>query len=336
MAADDLATRFTAPYPTQAPPAFWIDDPVIETMAAGLRKHPSFRNCAVTLVNLSQRTRNPDGSGFIKQTGWNGGQQRFAASLVKIAAMFAAYQLRHNLELAMNEVASDDRKDTVETIERDWKDVVRGSVDGAADFPQIDKIFQISGTMGQWTVDFNNEYRRHLIAMIEHSNNHSASVCIDRVGFQYINGALEAAGLYSRDTGGIWLGANYAGRNWRKEPRTGNTHMGATSDAVGLFLTLLESDLLVSPKYSRKMRELMQLAGTWFGEGLSQARPKRPIEMIYGKVGLTDLAHDCAVVQRTQNGHAVRYAAVCLTASSGDVIRRLALKLDDFIVASVS
>jgi hypothetical protein len=51
-------------------------------------------------------------------------------------------------------------------------------------------------------------------AIVGHSNNHSASVCIDGLGFQYLKGMLAAEGLYSAEFGGLWLGGNYAGRNW--------------------------------------------------------------------------------------------------------------------------
>ncbi len=170
--------------------------------------------------------------------------------------------------------------------------------------------------------------------MIGHSDNHSASVCIDRLGFQYINGALEAEGLYVPGRGGIWLGANYAGRAWMAEPSRKLTHQGATASPVARFLTLLEDDRLISPEDSNEMRDIMRLAGTWLQEGLSRARPPRPIADIYAKIGLYGTSHDCAVIQRSAGGKAIRYAAVVLGAPHPQVIRDLVVKLDDYIIAN--
>lgn len=335
MPMDPLATRFNPPFALEAPPVFWMINPYTESEIDDLQSNPRFSKLGVAIIDLTGRTRRPDGAGWTTFAGWNMYDQRFAASLVKIAAMFAAFRLRNNLRIAANEVKADNGKQVLKTITADWKGVVETAVpSGRPDFPKLDQIFTISGSTGAWNIDFSKAYRDHMEAMIGHSNNHSASVCIDGLGFQYLNGALAAEGLYSAEFGGLWLGGNYAGRDWMLEPRTKLTHMGATAKAVAAFLTLLETSRLVSPDASHEMRHIMGLAGSWFEEGLDRAKPPRPVARIYAKVGLMGTFHDCAVIERSASGKAIRYAVVVLGAPAAQVIRNLVVKLDDYILAS--
>jgi hypothetical protein len=335
MSVDPLATRFNPPFALEPAPVFWMIDPFTEGLVEAIRKRARFSKLAVAIIDLTGRTRRPDGAGWITFAGWNMYDQRFAASLVKIAAMFAAFRLRHNLRLAANQVSSGDGKAVFKAVADDWKGVVEHAVpDGKPDFPKFDQIFTIQGSTGAWSIDFLPDFQQHLELMIGDSDNHSASVCIDRIGFQYLNGALETDGLFSRQFGGLWLGGNYVGRNWMREPLTRRTQMGATAKATAHFLTLLEDSRLVSPEASDEMRVIMRLAGSWFQEGLARAKPPRPISDIYAKVGLMGTYHDCAVIQRSQDGKLIRYAAVVLGAPGAQVIRDLAVKLDDYILGS--
>lgn len=335
MSVDPFATRFNPPFALEPEPVFWmLSNPYTGNTLDAVQKNRRFANLGVAIIDLTGRTRRSDGAGWITSTGWNMDDQRFVASLTKIAALFAAFRLRHNLRIAANETSVSDRKDVFKTIAADWKSVVETAVPaGKPDFPQLDQIFTITGAKSAWDIAFAADYVKHMELMIGHSDNHSASVCIDRLGFQYINGALAGDGLYDPQRGGLWLGGNYAGRHWMREPRTKLTHMGATASSVATFLTLLESGRLVSPEASKEMRDIMRLAGSWIAEGLAQAKPPRPVGDAYAKVGLMGTFHDCAVITRSANGKGVRYAAVVLGAPGAQVIRDLAVKLDDFIFA---
>ena len=79
----------------------------------------------------------------------------------------------------------------------------------------------------------------------------------------------------------------------------------------------------------------MRLAGTWFVEGLTRAKPPRNVNSSYAKVGIYGgKYHDCAVIERgSADGRPIRYAAVVLGASDPQIIRELAVKLDDYVLA---
>ena len=338
MRFDPLATRLYPPFPWKAPPVTWFVNPFTEYLIDDLSRNKRFSDLAVAIIDLTLRARRADGLGWTTFAGWNLYDQRFAASLVKIAAMFAAYRLRNNVRAAAVEVTATDAKELFQIITDSWKSVVENVIpSGKPDFPVFDRIFTVSGGTGGWTIDFTSVFSKHLREMIGHSNNQSAGFIIDAVGFQYLNGALAAEGLYSDEYGGLWLGGNYNGRNWMIEPISKKTHMGATAGAVASFLTLLDGDRLVNSQASDEMRKLMRQAGSWFFEGLGKARPPRnSVSDMYAKVGLMGTHHDCAVIERPAGGRTIRYAVVALTAPSTGVIHQLIVKLDDYILASNS
>jgi hypothetical protein len=334
---DIFATRFNPPFSVSAPEVFWLIDPFTIGMMDALSKQASYKNLGVMVIDLTHRGRMASGVGFITSAGWNQRVFRNAASLVKIAAMFAAFTLKENLGIALNETSATTADDALNEVAEDWKESIETAVPGGRpDFPQLRKIFSVSGGTGSWLLEFTRDFMNHMELMIGHSDNRSASICIDRLGFQFINGALAADGLYSFEDGGLWLGGNYAGRNWMPEPRTKLTHMGATAEVVAKFLTLLEDNRLVSAAASTEMRRIMALAGTWFYEGLARARPPRAVNSAYAKVGIYGgKYHDCAVLERASgDGRFIRYAAVVLGAPDPQIIRNIAVKLDDYVLAS--
>lgn len=338
MRFDPLATRLYPPFPWKVPPVTWFVNPFTENLIDDLRHDKRFKDLAVAVIDLTLRARRADGIGWTTFAGWNLYDQRFAASLVKIAAMFAAFRLRENVKSAAVEVTAKDGTELFQVIAASWKSVVENVIPGGKpDFPQFDRIFTVSGGGGAWDIEFSSVFTKHLREMIGHSNNQSAGFVIDAVGFQYLNGALAAEGLYSDEYGGLWLGGNYNGRNWMIEPISKKTHMGATAGAVASFLTLLDGDRLVNSQASDEMRKLMRQAGSWFFEGLGKARPPRnSVSDMYAKVGLMGTHHDCAVIERPAGGRTIRYAVVALTAPSASVLHQLIVKLDDYILASNS
>jgi hypothetical protein len=330
-----MVTKYHRPFAEREASVFWFINPFTEGIVDELSRKPRYANLAVAIIDLTYRPRGESGAGFTTFAGWNLFDERMAASLVKISAMYAAFRLQENLTRALLAVGSAPLKDALQAVTDDWRSDVESAVpDGRPDFPNLNAIFKFTGGNDGWKPEFADDYMKHMLNMIGHSNNRSASICIDRLGFQYLNGALAAEGLFSKDLGGLWLGGNYQGRNWKKEPVNNNTHMGATAYAVAKFLSLLEEGRLVGEFPSEMMRWVMGHAGTWFGEGLRNARPSRAASAAYGKVGIYGAYHDCAVIERSTKGRRIRYAAVCLKAKDPQIIREIAVKLDDYIVAS--
>jgi hypothetical protein len=315
-----------------------IDHPDMGTGLSSLRSQDSnFTNMGVMLVDLTLRVRVTAGvtARYNFAGGWNQGLTRYSGSLVKIAAMFAAYRLRQNVRDAAAGLRAKDGKDLLGKIRDDWKPIVETAVKaGPKDFPHLDTIFTVTGASGGWTINFDTTFEKNLKNMIGPSSNSAAQYCIDALEFQYINGALAAEGFYSDADGGMWLGGDYAkGRSWPAEPKS-KSHQAASPASVARFLTLLEGNQLVSPDASNKMRGLMN---NFYTKRALDAN-SRPLTMGFGKLGIgvpsSPGYHDGCVVERSVGGKTIRYAVVMLQANVVNfTVVNLALGLDDIVLA---
>ena len=187
-----LAAQFNPPFAVEAQNVIWMKaNPYSGNTLETVQKDPRFAKLGVALIDLTGRGRRADGAGWITSDGWNMSKQMFAASLVKIAALFAAFRLRENLRLARQPNERAGRTGGLQGGQGGLEGGCRKKAipAGKPDFPNLDQIFTISGSSGSWSIDFTREYRKHMEEMIGHSNNHSASVCINRLGFQYLNGS---------------------------------------------------------------------------------------------------------------------------------------------------
>jgi Beta-lactamase enzyme family len=180
-----------------------------------------------------------DGTSDPPYGGVNDTANYFGASCLKVAPMYAAYQLRSYLD----EVAqsySGKMQDFLTAVQGVVTSEVQKQIDTIpADSPALSKIFETAYAAqgGATTVAFstsdaptmdlasddggeNDTYRNirtfyfleRLKLMIMWSNDCASACCIEDLGFQYINALLRQAGLFdpSGHTG-VWLGGSYAG-----------------------------------------------------------------------------------------------------------------------------
>jgi beta-lactamase class A len=125
------------------------------------------------------------------------------------------------------------------------------------------------------------------------------------------------------------VGKAYAsGRAYQRDPLHDISH-GATTYQVARFYYLLETGRLVSPEYSREMKEMLGNPGIHhkFVKGLEESRPDA---RIYRKSGTWREFHaDSAIIERA--GH--RYIAVALAEDrrGGEWMRRLIVAMDDIV-----
>jgi Beta-lactamase enzyme family len=196
--------------------------------------------------------------------------------------------------------------------------------------------------------------------MLRWSNNTAASRCILALGYHYINGALARAGLFDAVTQkGLWLSADYAGHDWVKTQaarlinaagpplaarwatpqRRQRSNATATAAQIARLMTLLAQDKLANATASQDMRALMTITPGGIGSYARGAlvRVGRTPDTIAAKIGYGDdaFSHDCAIVERTVAGKALRYVAVGLgsaPARKREDLRELFVCLDDTIV----
>ena len=153
----------------------------------------------------------------------------YSGSLLKIAAMYAAFQLRH----AVNELAAtfdpakiSNKIQFFAAVRKAFDDkilkaseIVRKSSSTGNRAPQYERIFDpTQDGAGKWSVAFladpshpKNDFAGHLKKMVVDSHDPSAGFCIQALGFSWINGLIQKAGWFDpwRTKHGIWLAGDY-------------------------------------------------------------------------------------------------------------------------------
>jgi hypothetical protein len=225
-------------------------------------------------------------------------EHQFSGSLLKVAAMFAAYKLRKEaLDLAVK-VNNGTVKATTPTL---FFDELKGQFDlnkavkGIRDDSQVNKkpryteILSATGFPSAVKVEFTLNFKEHMRKMMLVSDNCSAGECIVRLGYPYINVKLIEDKFFDETTWdkptpkGIWLAGDYiivppepgACFNASKKlhyirvtttndcnPGTnfcGSAQNTSSREMARLYLKILERKL-VDPNASQEMFDLMHEA----------------------------------------------------------------------------
>lgn len=171
-----------------------VPSPSFDLTLQLLAQNPKTAMLDVLVIDLTTQPKaSPAGFGTLGVL--NGGRPRYAASTVKVAAMFAAYRLRKSLIEAGLQAQANTPDELVAEIQADWGPIIAKTMPGQDDFPKLKQIFDISGSNRAWKIDFTSKYRAHMHEMIHPSENHDASVCILALGYKYIQGALKVRGV---------------------------------------------------------------------------------------------------------------------------------------------
>jgi beta-lactamase class A len=207
----------------------------------------------------------------------------------------------------------------------------------AASLPKIAVLLGAFEKIAQGKMEFDDENRRLMEEMIQISSNAATTKLMHRVGKKYIARVLVSPRyrLYDpRRNGGLWVGKDYAKAGlWKRDPLHNLSH-GATAMQVARFYYLLYTDNLVTPEYSRKMKEVM--SGTHinhkFVKELSQLAPRM---LLFRKSGSWRTFHsDSALVER--GGRA--YIAVALSddPEGSEWLSRIIVEFDRIVMPTRS
>lgn len=325
---------FPPPFATAPPSLSFVPSPYIEDHLKKLSRRASLASLNVMLVDLTNKPKGPAGFGSIGT--YNPGKPRYIASVAKVATMFAAFRLRKNFREAAAAASAKTPDELRQEITAAWKPLVERSVGGPPDFPNLKTIFSISGTQGNWNIQFNDKYFERMEGMIGPSDNSDASYCTLALGYQYIQGALANEGLYKAGEGGLWLAGDYSkGRDGQPEPIS-RKHQAGNVSALSRFLVAVANQRLVKDTASGQMRRMMTNA--FLFRILGEQVPVRALSpKSFGKLGIgaDGTYHDAAVIERTTpKGTPIRYAAVILGSKGADPLWTVGKFLDDVVVAA--
>jgi hypothetical protein len=156
-------------------------------------------------------------------------EMHYSGSLLKVAAMYAAHQLRvavnnlaATLDVDLTATLDVRKKNLFKKIEDAFNPLIRNAVPrinnrrpliaDAMRVPKYKDIFVATMDTGHWRLDFNSVFDNHLNNMIVESNLNSSGFCIRALGYSWINGVLQSAGFFVPEANGmegIWLAGDY-------------------------------------------------------------------------------------------------------------------------------
>ncbi|MFC7476058.1 serine hydrolase [Dankookia sp. GCM10030260] len=239
------------PFPTSAVPlGFVTNDAALTSGMAALADLPGFMVLCAGLVDL---TGDPDQPPY---AGLADGEMLYAGSLLKVCALYAAFELRarvrqHVAEAIDAGTATDMpgwEKPVFAALLRAWQPALAEVMpklpatppnlgrlfavtpDGDVDFTAADPALTDAeiDAVGEFGTP-RGGYRDWLRSMLRWSNNAAASRCILGLGYPFIAGTLRGAALIDADmANGLWLSGDYLGHDW-----VPNAAAGAQANAAG-------------------------------------------------------------------------------------------------------
>lgn len=203
----------------------------------------------------------------------------------------------------------------------------------AASLPKIAVLLAAFEKIAQHQMSYDAGTRRLMEKMIRRSDNHAATELMERVGKKYIARVLLSPRyrLYDpQHNGGLWVGKDYAKAGlWMRDPLHNLSH-GATAIQVARFYYMLWTDNLVTPEYSRKMKEVM--SGEHLNHKFVRALARMAVPLrVFRKSGSWRTYHsDSALVQRGNGA----YIAVALSDDphGGDWMGEIITVLDHIVI----
>jgi hypothetical protein len=154
----------------------------------------------------------------------------FSGSLLKVAAMYAAFQLRHAVNQFAPTITAATPADFFRKVAAAFNPQIQNAVplinaqgENNIPFPMrvpvYDTVFEATPDGSTFTVDFRSDptnarfdFKHHLTEMTVNSHNPSAGLCIQALGLSWINVVLQKAGFF-RGRNGIWLAGDYVPPN---------------------------------------------------------------------------------------------------------------------------
>ena len=317
-----------SPFRTGIPNALKFDSKLWDAFQPTLpllKVNPGFadlEDAAIVIVALSDDPKAPR-----PYVGHDAVRMFYSGSMLKMAAMYAAFQLRaalNNLGPSLSD-GSDSHvfKQVSDALDPQIKAAVpritaaRGITPDMLT-PKYAQIFTITHgtpvkfdfTVGpddsdETTAKPASTFLANLKRMIVGSHNNSATVCIRALGYNTINGALQSAGLFTPNTqNGIWLAGDYAG--WQvvtvDSVNDGQVKQATTCvDMARLLVLINDGNLVEDDVHSHpdganlEMRLLLEKAVTDLGARSLLLRPfepdptSAPFKVLQSKIGVGEL-----------------------------------------------
>lgn len=239
-----------------------------------------------------------------------------------------AYVDQERLALALVDI-SDLRKPRLASLNGD-------TMEYAASLPKLAILLTAFVQIDEGKLELDSSLQSDLVKMIRHSSNPAATRVLDRVGREECLQTLQSPRFmfYDKNTGGgLWVGKAYAEKGaYQRDPLHNISH-GATVFQVARFYYLLETNRLVGPELTLKMKQVLSKPAIEhkFVKGLKA----RPGVQLYRKSGSWKQFHaDSALVE--YGPHKYIIVGLAEHPQGGQWLTDLATPLHDLIVTEQS
>lgn len=202
----------------------------------------------------------------------------------------------------------------------------------AASLPKIAILLAAFVQIEQGKLVLDEKFEADMINMIRHSDNAAATRVLDLVGREELLRTLQSPKFLFYDKrydGGLWVGKAYAKAGaYQRDPIHQISH-GATAIQVARFYYLLQTNRLVNPELTRKMKQILSepAVNHKFVKGLKA----RPGAKLYRKSGTWKQFHaDSALVEYGLHKYII--VGLAEDPQGGKWLEQLAAPLHDLVV----
>jgi hypothetical protein len=225
---------------------------------------------------------------------WGAPVDVYGASVPKILALYAAFQVRSDLRDLITRKSPPDGKQLEAAATAEWH--AKGY---KRDLPDLVWLFDIRKWTPAAALDF-TPAARDTFANIDH--NCPAGTLIARVSMPFIGSVAWQSGLYHPMRSGLWLRASYCNKGtWASPVKTPWVH-NATALSAATYFTLLAQGRLVDTASSTDIKNALR------GGCVTRLFPSLPV--VASKCGwYNGWIHDCAWIQDSS----VRYVMAVLS-----------------------
>jgi hypothetical protein len=224
-------------------------------------KRPNF---GLTIVDLATAAATPNN---FPSAIWNPNTEHYAASMLKVACLYAAHTLLELVQRFARARAPKNPDALFQQLRSELNpliDVCCPMIRGRAPhvrLPRWDDVFTASGSGAGMSVRFTHGYSTSLERMIVPSDNAQAGRCIRGVGYAYLNGLMLRHGFFDDVSQlGVWLAGDFSGSDVVTIPcdNDKDTKQGTTSEAMARLGTVILSGSVLPAASHSEMTELLK------------------------------------------------------------------------------
>ena len=242
---------------------------------------PRLDNIALLVARLTP-------SGTMEYAGVRETEMFFSGSLLKVALLYTSFELVARVNALAPQITATTPKDFFTAVDREFGATIADAVPQIKPGPWRKVAFGEALTAapdgsGGFSGTMSAKHDRDLRSIFSNQRqNTGARNCVRRLGFSYVNGALDAAGFFGVVTElGIWMASDFISDS---PPAPGNfpsfnvpvTTNGTSSLAMTVLsmaslLTRIHREELIDAPSSRAMRAIYRTAGAWLSTLPNQA-----------------------------------------------------------------